>query len=476
MHGRIEVELEGIVLADVWTVPLIFKRVVEQAKAAASYQLPGDLVVQAKTRSKVLLLRLQESLPVPIGFVERDAICRQKVDQAPASHSLTAAGEPVPAPVDRVRLSFPAGWKDKRRIANPLRRQGDGNEVGLASILLVDRAEVIPTDAEIQRQLRGHLPVVFEVGGKVHFLVVGFADVGGVDTVGSAGIAEAVWIWVTANRCGRRHGRQQHLGHAAVGASLIRDVSEVAGVVPGAARPGRLQSGELHVLVLDAHFETVLAVDAREVIGDLEGSGGFVGRQVIVAAQIGQVADVEVGQPAVFSNLGNTLNPILRRNPHLAAHRPIARGVQVGKTRPDLVHNVGAEYVGVCRHHLGRFRGLKALLEGAAVGYACKRPGNELRVVGIAEAGEHLVIVVRVEVSTRIEFIGVFVQGRAVLVGAFGRTACIRRRIKLQQLHRVGIDAAGRQLVEVGTGSNGNGRGPRSAHAAERIAHITVGA
>ena len=48
-------------------------------------------------------------------------------------------------------------------------------------------------------------------------------------------------------------------------------------------------------------------------------------------------------------------------------------------------------------------RGLDALLEGAAVGDAAKGARNELRIVGIAEAEEDLVLLGGVEVPRDVE-------------------------------------------------------------------------
>ena len=113
-------------------------------------------------------------------------------------------------------------------------------------------------------------------------------------------------------------------------------------------------------------------------------------------------------------------DPVLRRNPRLRGDRSGARGVQVSKAGARLVHDVGGEYVRIRRHHLRRLRGLDALLECAAIGYALKRSRNELRIVGVAEPTKNLVLVIRVEVFARIKLIGVLKQGRAGLVNAHG--------------------------------------------------------
>ncbi len=145
--------------------------------------------------------------------------------------------------------------------------------------------------------------------------------------------------------------------------------------------------------------------------------------------------------------------PILRGNPRLSGDRPEARGVQVSKAGTRLVYDVGAEYVRIRRHHLSRFCGLDALLESSAIGDALKRSRNELRIVRVAKAPEDLVCVVWVEVFARIELIGMLEQGRAGLIDVEYRRARIRLGIKIQKLHGILIDAAGRKHVEVGAGS-----------------------
>ena len=52
---------------------------------------------------------------------------------------------------------------------------------------------------------------------------------------------------------------------------LFRDISELAVIVECAARPSRLQGGELHVLIFDSHLEAVLPVNPGEVVRDLDG-------------------------------------------------------------------------------------------------------------------------------------------------------------------------------------------------------------
>ena len=55
-------------------------------------------------------------------------------------------------------------------------------------------------------------------------------------------------------------------------------------------------------------------------------------------------------------------------------------------------------------------RGLVALLESAAVRYASENSGNELRVIHIAEAVEHLILLAEIDVQPGIKGVAVFVQ------------------------------------------------------------------
>ena len=84
----------------------------------------------------------------------------------------------------------------------------------------------------------------------------------------------------------------------------------------------------------------------------------------------------------------------------------------------SLVNHVRVEDVRVGCHHLGGFCGLQALLEGAAIGHTLKRARNELRIIGIAEAGEDLILLVGVEIFARVEGVGMLVESRTVLIGA----------------------------------------------------------
>ena len=144
----------------------------------------------------------------------------------------------------------------------------------------------------------------------------------------------------------------------------------------------------------------------------------FVGGQEVVAAQVGQAADVEVGQTAVFGDLRNIRNSVLRRNSQLAA-APVRTRVVCRWANPARAWLMvfGLKDVGVGRDHLGGFRGLDALLEGAAVGYACQTgPGMNCGSSDIAEASEDLVLLVGVEIFARVERVGMLIETGAVLI------------------------------------------------------------
>ena len=64
-----EVEDEGIVFTDVWTVTLVFKRVVGDTEATACDQFVADLVGKSNTRSEVGLLYLSQPLTVLVGLL-----------------------------------------------------------------------------------------------------------------------------------------------------------------------------------------------------------------------------------------------------------------------------------------------------------------------------------------------------------------------------------------------------------------------
>src|SRR5438105_8288106 len=107
--------------------------------------------------------------------------------------------------------SVSAGRKKERRPTEVSAWERVGNEVRLPAAGFVNRPEVIPAHAKVEREGRGYLPVVLEVGCKIDSLVVGGVDIGREYAVGPARVIEPALPGRnrdTIPRCGR--GRGQH--------------------------------------------------------------------------------------------------------------------------------------------------------------------------------------------------------------------------------------------------------------------------
>ena len=63
-----------------------------------------------------------------------------------------------------------------------------------------------------------------------------------------------------------------------------------------------------------------------------------------------------------------------------------------------------------CGNSLLRFRSLDALLKAATVRDTAEDAGDKLRVIHIAEASKHLVLVAQIIVTANIESVAVFVE------------------------------------------------------------------
>ena len=59
------------------------------------------------------------------------------------------------------------------------------------------------------------------------------------------------------------------------------------------------------MLPFEAHLESMLTVDFRQVVGKLESRRDFIGRQECIAAERLQSAKAKCRQPAVFRVLGD---------------------------------------------------------------------------------------------------------------------------------------------------------------------------
>ena len=93
-------------------------------------------------------------------------------------------------------------------------------------------------------------------------------------------------------------------------------------------------------------------------------------------------------------------------------------------------------------------RRLDTLLESSAVGNTAEKSWDELRVVDIAEAEEHLVLLAEIDVEPRVEGVAMLVQSVAAgkIVGD-SSGAWIRKQI--QQFDRVRVQSPGRQVIQV---------------------------
>ena len=179
---------------------------------------------------------------------------------------------------------------------------------------------------------------------------------------------------------GAADAADQELRHAASGGAQVGNISEGAVLVEVATRPGRLQGGEVHVLIFKPSLEAVLAENLGKVVRNLEGLADFVRRQEVVAAQGGQIADLESRKAAVLgqsADRGISADTILRRNARNIALGSEARGVQVSESSAHLIDGVGSKHMGPSRNRLIGFRGLEALVEGAAIGDAAEDTRNE---------------------------------------------------------------------------------------------------
>src|SRR5690348_17944782 len=130
--------------------------------------------------------------------------------------------------------------------------------------MLIDETEEVPSQAEVHGQLFGHFPIVIEISAVIIFAVVGEGDVRHANVFGAADIVDS-----PSDLGGDRS--QKHLSNAGIALVLSRNIGVLAAESELAAGPRRLQGGELHMLPLEAHFETVFAVNFRDVVGELEG-------------------------------------------------------------------------------------------------------------------------------------------------------------------------------------------------------------
>ena len=147
------------------------------------------------------------------------------------------------------------------------------------------------------------------------------------------------------NGCG--FGFEQELRDSRVTVGIVRNVGIDAVEVKLAARPGWLQSGEFHVLPLEAGLEGVLAIDLGDIIGQLERRADLVRRQEGVAAQCLQAADTKSRQSTVFVLLRDVHDAVIRGETTSARSRQV-----VGLRR----HSGGMEVIQSCTNDIDQSR------------------------------------------------------------------------------------------------------------------------
>src|ERR1700733_13371070 len=269
-----------MVLTNVRSVTLILEGVPKETYTAAHHQLRVYLICKAETWRKIRVLWLEQSLPIFVARQKGNSILCQQIEEAVACQGwIVSRGRQLSVVLARSR-------NYERRssiVVDPIR-----NEVGLAAVCLVNGSKVVPTQAEIESQRRSDLPVVLEVCREIGSFVVGFVDVGGAHIVRASGEIDSI------RNCSGCRG-QNKLCDTRGAAVIARNICEAAVVVELAVRPGGLEGIEHYVLVFNAHFEAVSAVNLGKVVDDLSRLGGFVGRQEVVGAQSLQPTKYEGG-------------------------------------------------------------------------------------------------------------------------------------------------------------------------------------
>ena len=171
-------------------------------------------------------------------------------------------------------------------------------------MVLVDQTEVVPTQAQVKGQLGSYFPIIVKVSTVVVLSVVGQRNIRDTHRGSTPNVVDAIGY----RCCGRS---QEEMGPARVSSPHVWNVRIAAAKIKFSARPGRLQRGELHMLELEAHFESMLAVNFSEIVIDLDCGSDFVRRQKGVAPQSLQPVDSKGRKTAVFCRfwrLRNALN------------------------------------------------------------------------------------------------------------------------------------------------------------------------
>ena len=228
---------------------------------------------------------------------------------------------------------------------------------------------------------------------------------------------------------------------ARVASAYVWNVGIVAVKIELPSGPRWLQSRELHVLPLDAHFERMFPVDLGEVVVELDRRTHFIRGQERVAAQRLQSVNAKCRETAIFLLLWNALDSKLPREvAEIGSLGNVARRMQIiqpcagvidRRWRNDMVPNQ--------RALLGQ-RCLVTLVEPASVGNASKDRRNELRIVHIAESVEHLVFLREIDIQACVEGFSVLTKNRRIGV-VRGQGVARGIRVKIEQFDSVRVQA-----------------------------------
>ena len=146
----------------------------------------------------------------------------------------------------------------------------------------------------------------------------------------------------------------------------------------------------------------MLAVNLREVVGDLEGLADFVRRQEVVASQRRQAADAEGGKAAIIRDPAGCPEFRIAREYLLVVPSGPERVVCRWSNPPRTwLKWLGLKTWVYASDRLVGSCGLIALLERAAVGYAPKMPGMNCGSSTKLKRTEDLIFVIGVEVAAR---------------------------------------------------------------------------
>src|SRR4029077_10944167 len=208
-------------------------------------------------------------------------------------------------------------------------------------MMLPNQAEEIPTQAQVDRQLRSQLPVIVNESAVIILTVIGKGDVGDEHLVGASNE-------VNATGYGRGGRCEEEVCAARVTATHVWYVRVVTVIVEFPTGPRWLQRRECYVLPLETHLEGMLPVNLRDRVGDLESGGDLIRRQESVPAEGLESVDSERRQAAIFRLLRYTLDAKLSGNiGQIVGRGRNSRGVQVIESCANFVNKGRRKRVGI---------------------------------------------------------------------------------------------------------------------------------